>query len=723
MVGNRSGSYFGLPRFLHSHMMRPASARSIGAIGAFVLASILAAACGGDGGGTAPADVATVNISGAPTAPLLVGNTVQLIATPLNSSGAVVSNQGVRWKSSDVAVATISGGGLLTAVGPGHTTVTATVGSGTGTAEIDVAAGGEIGTNGGTLTMLGGAVTIVVPPAAVAQPVTVLVGRATGAPENARLVGGTSYVVGPDGLAFDRPSTLTIRYDPAQLPNGTVEASLQLYMVSGDRWTLVGASTVSTASHTVSGEFTRSGTYAIVSTPVNRITIGGQLVGGALFTGQSTLLTATLYDEANTVLSGRPVTWTTSDAAKAAVGTDGRVTAVAQGSVTITAASDGKQATTTLAILPRPTADWSQATEWTTYQGNAAHTGYVAVTMDPGVFQELWSATAANSALNPVTAADGKVFVTQNSYFGTQIGRALDARTGTELWSRDFGGIHSVDPPAYANGVVYLQTGGHEDSFLWGIDASTGTVKFRTAYGNQWSRWYAPVIIGSTVYVAGGYYGGMYAFSATDGSQQWFAGLNQYDQFVPAVRDGLVYAYTGDYAPKLTVADATTGQVSYEIADPEFSWNGWSMNEAPVLGSASNLLATNGGRLLSFDLQGRRIGYALKSNFVGQVTLADGVIYAVNNGQVEARKESDGSLLWLWIPPEGTATGPVIATRNLLLVGTGANTYAIDIASQKQVWGIRRGARSRSVHRGFCSSRKVRGSWRRSRCGEGEANA
>jgi len=142
------------------------------------------------------------------------------------------------------------------------------------------------------------------------------------------------------------------------------------------------------------------------------------------------------------------------------------------------------------------------------------------------------------------------------------------------------------------------------------------------------------------------------------------------------------------------------------------------MDEAPVLGSQSNMLATNGGRLLSFDLPGHRIAYALKSNFVGQVTLADGVIYVVESGQVEARKESDGSLLWLWIPPEGTVTGPMIATKNLLLVSTGANTYAIDLASQRQVWGYPAGACSRSVRRGFCSSRRARGSWRRSRCGE-----
>jgi len=396
-------------------------------------------------------------------------------------------------------------------------------------------------------------------------------------------------------------------------------------------------------------------------------------------------LSASVVDFHGQVIPNAVVTWASSPTSIATVSSTGLVTGVAPGMAAVTASSGGAFAADTITVV-RPIADWSGAVEWTTYQGNARHTGYNPVAMDRAVFQELWSRTVSTAALNPVTAGDGKVFVTTNAYFGVQDAKALDARTGTELWTRNFGNIHSVHPPAYGNGTVYLQTGGHEDSFLWGLDASNGSVRFQSPYLNQWSRYFAPTIVGASVYVAGGYYGGMYAFSATEGVQRWFASLNQYDQFTPAVSDGLVYAYTGSYQPKLTVADAATGAIVYEIADPGFVWDGWSMNTAPTLGGASNVLATNGRRLISFDLQSRSIGYALTSNFRGQVTVANGVVYVVNGTQVEARNESDGSFLWSWAPPEGQPVAPMIATKNLLLVSTAANTYAVDLASRTQVW-------------------------------------
>jgi len=378
------------------------------------------------------------------------------------------------------------------------------------------------------------------------------------------------------------------------------------------------------------------------------------------------------------------VTWTTAPASIASVSSAGLVTGVAPGMAVVTASNDGVFAADTITVK-RPIADWTAAGEWTMYQGNASHTGYNPVAMDVRVFRELWSRNVSTAALNPVTAGDGKVFVSTNAYFGIQQAKSLDARTGSELWSRDFGSIHSVHPPAYGNGTVYLQTGGHGDSFLWALDAANGAVRFRSAYLNQWSRFYAPVVVGTSVYVAGGYYGGMYGFN-TDGTQRWFAALNQYDQFVPAVKDGYVYAYTGSYQPKLTVADTATGAIAYEIADPGFVWDGWSMNSAPTLGGAANVLATNGGRLIAFNLQSRSIGYAVQSNFRGQVSVANGTVYVSNNGQVEARKETDGSLQWSWIPPEGQPAGPMIATKNLLVVSTAANTYAVDLTTRQQVW-------------------------------------
>ena len=396
-------------------------------------------------------------------------------------------------------------------------------------------------------------------------------------------------------------------------------------------------------------------------------------------------LSATVTDFHNQVIPNAVVTWTSAPASIAAVSSAGLVAGIAPGVAVVTASSGGVFAADTITVA-RPVADWSAAVEWTTYQGNASHTGYNPVAMDTRVFQELWTKTVSTAALNPVTAGQGQVFVTTNAYFGIQQAKSLDARTGAELWSRDFGSIHSVNPPAYANGTVYLQTGGHEDSFLYALDAASGSVQFRTAYLNQWSRYFAPVVVGSAVYVAGGYYGGMYGFNTTDLSQRWFATLNQYDQFTPAVKDTFVYAYTGSYQPKLTVASANTGAIAYEIADPGFVWDGWSMNTAPTLGGASNVLATNGGRLISFNLQSRSIGYALAGNFRGQATVANGVVYVANNGQVEARKESDGSLQWSWMPPEGQPVGPMIATRNLLVVSTAANTYAVDLAAHAQVW-------------------------------------
>ena len=405
----------------------------------------------------------------------------------------------------------------------------------------------------------------------------------------------------------------------------------------------------------------------------------------AIDSGSTVQLSATVIDFHSQPIPNAAVTWTSAPASIAAVSSTGLVTGVAPGIAVVTASSGGAFAADTITVT-RPLADWSAAVEWTTYQGNASHTGYNPVTMDTRLFQELWTKTVSSAALNPVTAGDGKVFVTTNAYFGIQQAKALDARTGNELWMRDFGSIHSVNPPAYATGTVYLQTGGHEDSFLYALDAANGSVRFRTAYLNQWSRYFAPVVVGASVYVAGGYYGGMYGFNTTDLSQRWFASLNQYDQFTPAVKDTFVYAYTGSYQPKLTVTSANTGAVSYEIADPGFVWDGWSMNTAPTLGGASNVLATNGGRLISFDLQSRSIGYALAGGFRGQPTVANGVVYVVNNGQVEARTESSGSLQWSWIAPDGPPAGPMIATKNLLLVSTAANTYAVDLASHFQVW-------------------------------------
>src|SRR4029079_15673100 len=136
----------------------------------------------------------------------------------------------------------------------------------------------------------------------------------------------------------------------------------------------------------------------------------------------------------------------------------------------------------------------------------------------------------------PVAAGDGRVFCTPVTYFGGSPLYALDAARRAALVATTFGSVVSVDPPSYAYGNVYVQTCNNaRDTFLHAFDGQTGERVFRTAHGAQWERYFAPTIHGGRVYVDGGTYGGMYAFDALTGGQLWFAGLQQYDQWTPAI--------------------------------------------------------------------------------------------------------------------------------------------------------------------------------------------
>ena len=65
---------------------------------------------------------------------------------------------------------------------------------------------------------------------------------------------------------------------------------------------------------------------------------------------------------------------------------------------------------------------------------------------------------------------------------------------------------------------------------------------FQAPHSAQWERYYAPTIYDGSVYVNGGYYGGMYGFDAFGGAQQWFNSLPQYDEWTPAVEADLADA-------------------------------------------------------------------------------------------------------------------------------------------------------------------------------------
>src|SRR5437879_8639241 len=88
---------------------------------------------------TEAGSVASVTVSPA-TIHIEVGQSAQLAATPRDRSGHPLSGRPVTWATSNTAVATVDGAGLVTAATPGSATITATSQGVSGTAVVTVTA-------------------------------------------------------------------------------------------------------------------------------------------------------------------------------------------------------------------------------------------------------------------------------------------------------------------------------------------------------------------------------------------------------------------------------------------------------------------------------------------------------------------------------------------------------------------------------------------------------
>lgn len=328
---------------------------------------------------------------------------------------------------------------------------------------------------------------------------------------------------------------------------------------------------------------------------------------------------------------------------------------------------------------------------WPQFQADARHTGYQPIVLDPRGAALLWSRTLdARYTLNPVVAADGLVFATLvTSFADTPQLFALRGATGEVLWSKSFGPVSSVNPPSWAYGNLYLQTGkpsgAHATAALHAFDARTGATAFRSIHGAQWSTYYAPAMGGRTAYVNGGHYGGMYAFDALSGERLWFKdNLPAYERWTPALDEQHAYAFLGtSFEGALYAVDRTTGALAYARADTGTSFR---IEGSPTIGDLGELLIVNQGRLLCYDRASGTLRWKLPRSFAGRVSVAHGTVWAIDGGALVSLDEASGAERWRWQPPEGQLTGPLVVTDSHVLATTSANTYAIGVVSHASEW-------------------------------------
>ena len=261
-----------------------------------------------------PAPVATVAVT-LGSSSVVVGQSTNASVVLKDASGNVLTGRTITFSTSSASVATVNSNGVVVAAGVGSAIVTATSEGKSGTASITVTP---------------------VPPAPVAT-VTVTV------PINSVVVGGT--IQASTVLRDASGSTLTGR----SVNWSTSNASVIVVSTSG----LITAAGVGTATVTATSEG-KSGTASITVTPAPVATVSLSLDKSSAVVGSTVQGSATLRSSTGTLLTGRSITWTTSNSTVASVSSSGLVTAKSVGTATITATSETKSGTASFAVTAPP---------------------------------------------------------------------------------------------------------------------------------------------------------------------------------------------------------------------------------------------------------------------------------------------------------------------------------------------------------------------------------
>jgi hypothetical protein len=315
---------------------------------------------------------------------------------------------------------------------------------------------------------------------------------------------------------------------------------------------------------------------------------------------------------------------------------------------------------------------------WPMYQANAGHTGYIPRIIIPQSAVPLWSVQAQGSKPSGLAVSDGLVLTTPTTYFNSTAPLvAQSLADGSTVWSHDFGSVFSVNQPAVDSGLIYLQTSNNGGATFLHCYRVDGTFIWRAPFGSQWEHYLGPIVVNGSVYFDGGSYGGIYSFNGQDGSMNWYAGLPQYDSWSPTWAQGLLVAYTNE----LDVITPDTGLKLATITDPNYSWSGYSPNQAAVV-LGNYAYVTNGGRLIAFDMLQQTIAWAKPISAAGQVATDGTQLFVTSGGALSVRDPATGSLLWSWVPSaSGSVTTNIIVTDSHVIAGDGTNTYLINRAT------------------------------------------
>lgn len=370
-----------------------------------------------------------------------------------------------------------------------------------------------------------------------------------------------------------------------------------------------------------------------------------------------------------------------------------------------------KPATNLTALTPLP-----GAVGWSTYQGNAAHTGFVDATVSADNFNRRW---VRDIETGFVSTDAGRVFVSGSEGRVAPL-RALSEHDGSDLWQTASRSVQ-LSAPASSGGKVWalalpleFDSAGRE---LWTIDAATGATLSSILIDSSVFPFVrlAPVPAGTSVYFAADTGTTIGRRRQSDAASEWlssFGPTQTIERWTPTVGGGFAMVFD---LGTLRVTDLATATQNFSIEGPkplDAASGVWAAHGAPVLSSNGMAYATayntpfgtqyGSGQLAAFDLNTRSLRWSGSLNTVrSNPVLARGVVYVtLASRTLQAVDAVTGAELWRWdvpqpaVDPNAPASvprpygpnAPLLVVGDYAFMGVDQVTYAVDLRTHKLAW-------------------------------------
>lgn len=328
---------------------------------------------------------------------------------------------------------------------------------------------------------------------------------------------------------------------------------------------------------------------------------------------------------------------------------------------------------------------FSSAQEWSTFRGDALHTGFSPSTTDTLLAAEAWKFQTNGAIHASPVVSNGRVIVasTDNQVY------ALDARNGNLIWQQQLGQwIEST--PVVSQGKVIVAAMDHN---VYGLDESTGRIDwiFET---ESWLE-ASPVAGDGLVYIAGldGY---LYGIDVQTGQERWRFDVGTSIFSSPALADGVLYFGVQD---NLFAVD-TSGGLRWKSP----TGNGRIIQSAPSVHDGNVIVTTidNGvayhdssgqfgsleNQILAFDAASgvRRWAYTTEPYGLNHSSpaIAYGRIFVVTDrGRLHVLDPNSGNQVWQIDTPDSGATwaSPAVAANIIYVATYKGHLYGFDTDS------------------------------------------